>query len=227
MDTERYAVILAGGRGTRFWPLSRARKPKQLLKLFGSKSLVRETADRVLPLFGRKNTLVVTVRDQYQGVRRELADLPRENFLVEPEGHNTAPSVGLAAVDLVQRNPQALMVVLPADHWIADVKAFQQTLNTALKLAETENSVVTIGIKPRYPETGYGYILKGKPVKGPYTLPVFKAKAFKEKPPRETARRWIRSGALWNSGIFVWRASTILRLNSSSARASSSGSSAC
>jgi len=212
MKAGHYAVVMAGGSGTRFWPLSRAQRPKQLLKIFSKKSLMRETLDRILPLFGREKILVVTVAEHHSAVRKELSLLPQRNFLIEPQGNNTAPCVGLAAIEIATREPDAVMTILPADHWISDPNSFRRAIKTASELAEANAALVTLGIKPGYPDTGYGYILKARKFKGPARVRVYQAKGFKEKPDLKNARRWIRLGALWNSGIFVWRVSTILEL---------------
>ena len=206
MKRKVFAVIMAGGRGTRFWPLSRPQRPKQMLKLLTSKTLVRETIDRVAPIYGRRNVLIVTVGEHEHAVRRELGMLPKANFLIEPSGKNTAPCIGLAAIELLRRDRQALAVILPADHWISDGRRFAQTLRTALTLAARHDALVTIGIRPEYPETGYGYILKGRKTDGT----VYRVTGFVEKPPAAKARRLIRRGALWNSGILVARVATIL-----------------
>jgi mannose-1-phosphate guanylyltransferase len=212
MRQKIYSVIIAGGRGTRFWPLSRSRKPKQLLKLFGPKTLLRETADRVLSLGGSDQTLIVTVAEQLNAVRKELSGLPRKNFLAEPEGKNTAPCIGLAALEVFARDPDSVMIILPADHWVSDVPAFRRTLKTAAELAVRHDRLVTIGIQPTYPETGYGYIVKGEPLAGAETADAYQVKRFKEKPDAKTARRLLRNGSLWNAGIFAWKASTLLAL---------------
>src|SRR5688572_4555113 len=212
MKQKLYSVIIAGGRGTRFWPLSRSRKPKQLLKLFGPKTLLYETADRVLSLAGSDQTLIVTVAEQLNAVRKELSGLPRRNFLAEPEGKNTAPCIGLAALEVIARDPDAVMIILPADHWVSDVPAFRRTLKTAAELAARHDRLVTIGIQPAYPETGYGYIVKGKPLVGADTADAYQVKRFKEKPDAKTARQLLRQGSLWNAGIFAWKASTLLAL---------------
>lgn len=211
MPNHRFSVIIAGGKGTRFWPLSRARRPKQLLKILSGKSLIEETADRVTALGGRRQTLVVTVADQLAALSHELRSLPKNNFLAEPEGKNTAPCIGLAALEAVRRDPAAVMIVLPADHWVRDNAAFRRTLKTAVALAQRHDRLVTIGIRPEYPETGYGYIVKGKPV-GAKSSVAFVVKRFTEKPTLALARNLIRRRALWNSGIFVWKASTLLEL---------------
>ncbi len=207
-----YSVIIAGGKGTRFWPLSRSRRPKQLLKILSPKSLLVETAERAFPLGGRNQTLVVTVAEQLGALRRELRALPARNFLAEPQGKNTAPCIGLAALEVVRRNPDAVMIVLPADHWVADVTAFHRTLRAACDLAERHDQLITVGIRPDYPETGYGYIVKGKALDGKKRPAAFRVRRFTEKPAIAKARRLMRQGSLWNSGIFVWKAATLLEL---------------
>ena len=209
MNAKCYTVIIAGGQGTRFWPLSRSQKPKQLLKIFGAKSLIQETAERVQSLAGRARTLVITVADQTVALARELRSLPRKNFIAEPQGKNTAPCIGLAALEVMARDPAALMVVLPADHWVADGGAFRRVLQAAIALARRHDELITIGIRPAYPETGYGYIVKGTTLDG---TRAYRVKHFKEKPSAAIARRLIRRGALWNSGIFIWKAATLLEL---------------
>ena len=212
MPNHCFSVIIAGGKGTRFWPLSRVRRPKQLLKILSGKSLIAETAERVYALAGRKQTLVVTIADQLAALSRELRDLPKSNFLAEPEGKNTAPCIGLAALEAVRRDPAAVMMVLPADHWVRDNAAFRRTLKNAVALAERHDRLITIGIRPEYPETGYGYIIKGKPLGAKSASDAFVVRKFTEKPTLPLARRLLRRRALWNSGIFVWKASTLLEL---------------
>ena len=211
MPNNYFSVIIAGGKGTRFWPLSRAGRPKQLLKILSQKSLIEETAERVYALGGRAQTLVVTIADQVAALRRELPDLPKNNFLAEPQGKNTAPCIGLAALEVVRRNSSAVMIVLPADHWVRDRAAFRRTLRRAVGLALQNDQLITIGIRPDYPETGYGYIMKGKSVSAKPAA-AFLVKRFTEKPTLALARRLVRQRALWNSGIFVWKASTVLDL---------------
>jgi len=212
MKPNCYSIIIAGGKGTRFWPLSRSQRPKQLLKILSPKSLIAETAARAFSFGGRKRTLVVTVAEQLSALRRELRALPAGNFLAEPQGKNTAPCIGLAALEVVRRDADAVMLVLPADHWVADVKAFQRTLLEAVDLAERYDQLITIGIRPDYPETGYGYIVKGKTLGAKRGSGAFQVKRFTEKPAVAAARRLIRQGSLWNSGIFVWKAATLLNL---------------
>jgi mannose-1-phosphate guanylyltransferase len=212
MATNCFSVIIAGGKGTRFWPLSRAQRPKQLLKILSRKSLIQETVERVVSLCGRAHTLVVTVSEQAHALRKELGQLPNDNFIAEPEGKNTAPCIGLAALEVMRRNTQAVMIILPADHWVADAAAFRRTLKSAVELAMRRDQLITIGIHPEYPETGYGYIVKGQSIDASSRPAAFLVKKFTEKPTLSVARQLIRQGSLWNSGIFVWKASTLLEL---------------
>ena len=211
MQPKCYSVIIAGGKGTRFWPLSRSTRPKQLLKILGRRSLISETVTRVLPISGPKQTLVVTVVEQLRALRKELRNLPRTNFIAEPQGKNTAPCIGLAALDIATRDAGAVMVVLPADHWVADINGFRNGIRSAVEIATRSDSLITIGIRPNYPETGYGYITKGKSL-GRQPGSVYQVKRFTEKPSVSMAQRLIRQGSLWNSGIFVWKASRLLEL---------------
>src|SRR5262245_30064573 len=211
MANNCFSVILAGGKGTRFWPLSRAERPKQLLKILSRKSLIEETVQRVASLCGRQRTWVVTVAEQLDALRKGLRQLPKNNFLAEPEGKNTAPCIGLAALEVVRKRDDAVMIVLPADHWVADAGKFRRTLRAAIDLAQRTNHLVTIGIRPDYPETGYGYIVKDKML-AKANPAAFRVKRFTEKPNYAAAQRLIRQGSLWNSGIFIWRAATLLEL---------------
>lgn len=211
MKIPSYAVVMAGGRGTRFWPLSRSHRPKQLLSLLGTKTLLAETIDRILPLFRPENVIVVTVAEHHKAVRTELRSLPSENFLAEPLGNNTAPCIGLAALEIERRHPGAVMAVLPADHWIGAPANFRRVLTSAARLAARRPELlVTIGIAPRHPETGFGYILSGPALPGKTAPTAYQVKRFKEKPGLASAKRIIDAGGLWNSGIFVWRCSTVL-----------------
>ena len=212
MKRHSFSVIIAGGKGTRFWPLSRSRRPKQLLSILSPKTLIRETVDRVVPLSGPKQTLVVTVAEQMTGLTKELGMLPRGNFLAEPEGRNTAPCIGLAALEVMARDRDGIMVVLPADHWVADVGEFRRTLSAAVELASSGDKLVTIGVRPDFPETGYGYIMKEKAFGKTAGGAAYQVKRFCEKPSMALARQLIRQGSLWNSGIFVWKAATLLEL---------------
>lgn len=207
-----YSVIIAGGKGTRFWPLSRATRPKQLLKILSDRSLIDETAERVDALTPASRTLIVTVAEQVIAMRKELRALPQQNFIAEPQGKNTAPCIGLAALEILRRDPDGVMIVLPADHWVANVKGFQQTLKAAVQLAVEQDRLVTIGIRPDYPETGYGYIMKSARINDGGRSSAFQVKRFTEKPNLASAKKLMRQGSLWNSGIFVWKAATLLEL---------------
>ncbi|MEE8484764.1 MAG: sugar phosphate nucleotidyltransferase, partial [Nitrospinota bacterium] len=151
-----YAVIMAGGRGTRFWPLSRNKRPKQLLSLTDSRPLLRHTADRILPLIDKDRVLVVTARNHAEGVLEVLSDLPKENILIEPEGKNTAPALAFAAAHLLERDPDAVMAVMPSDHIIGAPERLLAEIELAAKVADKHKILVTFGIRPTRPETGYG-----------------------------------------------------------------------
>ena len=193
-------VVMAGGRGTRFWPRSREQRPKQILNILGESSLLRQTVDRVLPSHGPERIYIATTTDLADATRRMLPELPAENVLTEPEGRNTAPCLALAMVAIARRHPEAVMVVLSADHWIGDDARFLEDLRLAVDHASRTRDLVTFGIPPAYPETGYGYI----ETEGEGS--VRRAVAFREKPPLETALAYLQSGRhFWNAGIFVWR----------------------
>ena len=198
------AVIMAGGKGERFWPLSRDRFPKQLVSLTGKKSLLQETVERIQPLIPPRDILVVTRRPLARAVERQLPQVPRKNIISEPAGRNTAPCIGLAAKMI---KGDAVMVVLPADHIIVPRGKFMDTLKRAVTLAGETEDLITIGIKPTYAATGYGYIEVGNKEK----QGVFGVKRFAEKPDRKKAERFLKTGRFfWNSGIFVWKKSVIL-----------------
>lgn len=201
-----HAVILAGGSGTRFWPLSRTKKPKQFLPLVTGRTLIAETFLRVEPLCSADRTWVVCGKDHVQGVREALPALPQEHLLVEPAARNTAPAIGLACVHALREDPQAVLVVLPSDHHVARPEAFREALLAAAGACQG-GDLLTLGIHPTRPETGYGYLKRG-PEKAPG---VFAVEAFVEKPDAKTAQRYVRDPAYsWNAGIFVFRADAML-----------------
>jgi len=207
-----YAVIMAGGGGTRFWPWSREKTPKQLLPIISSRTMIEETVSRLSPFVPPQRIFIVTSRSQITKIRQALPNLPSENFLVEPVGKNTAPCLGLAAFYLRQIDPEGVMVVLPADHFIGEQKKFLNTLQVAAAFASREDFLVTLGLKPTAPETGYGYIQKGELLRRVKGIEIFKAKAFREKPSPEIALAYLREGSyLWNSGMFVWRVEIFLK----------------
>ena len=197
---------MAGGRGERFWPQSRLRKPKHLLPIVGPSPMLTQTIARVRPLVPAKNILVITTRPQLAEVRRACPGLPKRNLIVEPVGRDTAPAVGLALLLVRQRAPDAAFAVLPADHVIGDEAGFRALLEAAVTTAESADELVTLGIEPTEPATGFGYIERGKLWhSGP--PPVLRAKRFVEKPSLPKAKAYLASGRfLWNAGMFVWRA---------------------
>ncbi len=206
-----FAVIMAGGQGTRFWPLSRRRKPKQLLALTGRASLLEQTYRRVRRLLAPEGILLVALASQAREVRRALPELPRKNLLIEPKGKNTAPCLGLAALEVMRREPDAALIALPSDHFIGEEAFFRKLLRLGTEEALTSGAIVTLGIRPRGPETGFGYIRKGRLLREVQGEAIHEAQAFKEKPPLPLARRYLRSGNyLWNSGIFIWPAARVM-----------------
>lgn len=208
---EAHAVILAGGRGTRFWPRSRTRTPKQLLNIVGNSTMIEQTVERIAPLFPASRVWVVTAAEQAAAVRRQLPKLPRSHLLVEPEGRNTAAAIALAAVHLRRERGDALMAVLPADHVIGQEARYRKLVRGALRLADAAGSLVVLGIEPTRPETGYGYIERGAAVATRGGVRAFHVRRFTEKPQAALARRYVASGRYsWNAGMFFWRASTFL-----------------
>lgn len=209
-----HAVILAGGSGTRFWPLSRRDRPKQLLALAGPRTLLQGTWDRVRRLVPADAVHVVTAGPALaQATREQLPDLAPERLVVEPEPRDTAVAIGLAARLIARHDPEAVLVITPADHVVRPDEAFAAAVQEAAALAATRG-VATLGVRPRLPHTGYGYIRRGEPLAGwSGRTPAYAARAFEEKPDRETAARFVAGGEhLWNSGVFVWRAATVLEL---------------
>lgn len=214
MTNSIFALILAGGSGERFWPLSRRTRPKQLLKLVSEKTLLEETVDRLEGLVPNERILVLTNVDQEAAVRGLLRDLPPENIVAEPAKRDTAAAVALATAWVAARDHQATMLVLPADHVIKDHPAFQKTMATAARAAEETGALVTIGIKPTWPCPGFGYIERGgsAPLRGgPAPNEIFRVVRFREKPNLELADSFVRSGNFrWNAGMFVWSVPTVL-----------------
>jgi mannose-1-phosphate guanylyltransferase len=207
------AILLAGGRGTRFWPRSRVRTPKQLLNITGGDTLLRETVARLTPVFSPRNCWVVTNSEQAASVRREIPRVPAAHILAEPVGRNTAAAIALAAIHLAHEHGDALMAVLSSDAHIANVAHYRVLLRAALKHAETPGQLVVMGIPPTRPETGYGYIERGEKDADASSAEFFAVHRFTEKPALQVAQEYIASGKyFWNAGMFFWRVSTFLDL---------------
>lgn len=210
MNEHMYAVILAGGGGTRLWPVSRKDRPKQLLPLLGEETLFQGTVNRLTDVFPPEHILVVTVAEQASEMQKQAPAIPLENYLIEPAPRGTASAVGLAATILKKRDPEASMAILPSDHFIRNRDLFHYLLRTAFNIA-SHNYLVTLGITPLHPSTAYGYIQQGELLEGNFGYPAYKVRRFKEKPDEKTAQEFLRSGDhSWNSGMFVWRADSIL-----------------
>jgi len=204
--SNKYVVIIAGGRGERFWPQSRTACRKHLLPIVGDKPMLTQTLERVRSLVSPENVFVITSAAQEKAVRKVCADLPKGNIIAEPAGRDTAPAVALASAVIGQRDPNGVFAVLPADHVIHDTAAYQADLKAAFAAAETENVLVTIGIRPTEPATGFGYIQRGVAWRTFANRSVYFACRFVEKPNEETAKSYLASGDyLWNAGMFIWR----------------------
>jgi len=213
-DPHLYAIIMAGGGGTRFWPLSRRRRPKQFLTITGERSLLQTTWDRALEIVaGPEKVIVVTASDYDELTREQLPDLPEANLLLEPQARNTAPCIAWATAHVLELDRDAVELVMPADHLITDREAFAASVTAAVAAARNHEALVTFGVPPRYAETGYGYIEAGAelacehPAEG---IEVFSVEQFREKPDLETAEEYVAAGNFfWNGGIFVWTAQDI------------------
>jgi len=205
-----YPIIMAGGSGTRFWPLSRQARPKQFLPLATKRPLIVDTLHRLPPLCRARDAFVVCGKAHAATVRKLVPEVPRTQVLVEPVARNTAPAIGLAALHVAHKDPSGILVVLPSDHHIADTAGFRQALSAAAALA-AEGMLATLGITPTRPETGYGYIHLGAPLGDRGRSHAFRVQRFVEKPDHDRARAYLQSGDyLWNAGIFVMRADTVL-----------------
>jgi len=207
-----YAVIMAGGKGTRFWPKSRGKMPKHLLDIGQEGTIIQETVNRIEPLIPSENILIVTGLTHAEELMRQLPRIPRENILIEPMGRNTAPCIGLAALHVQRRSPDDVMVILPADHLIKETTRFRHMISIAAEVARNGDNLVTIGIKPTGPETGYGYLEQGALKATTQGEKIYEVRSVREKPSLNQAKVFLRKDRFyWNSGMFIWRAEVILQ----------------
>ncbi len=205
-DSNFYPVILAGGRGTRFWPLSRKKRAKQLLALDGKQTMIQQTVSRLMPLAPAKKFWIITNTDLQPAIAKQLPKLPKRQILAEPVGRNTAPAIGLAAFLLLREDPQAVLGLFPSDHVIADQKRFRETIERGIEVAAAGPNIVVLGIRPNRAETGYGYIEAG----GLFEAEALHVRRFTEKPNTERAAEFVAAGNyFWNSGMFLWSAQTL------------------
>jgi mannose-1-phosphate guanylyltransferase len=206
---EFYPIILAGGRGTRFWPLSRKKFAKQLLPLNTEQSMIQDTVERLLTTAPKENVWIITNGDLRQNIVRQLKSLPPKQIVAEPVGRNTAPAIGLAAFILHRRNPEAVLGLFPSDQVIRYQKQFRKDLQAGIALAAAGENIIVMGVKPTRPETGYGYVEAGTVYQGDVT----RVRCFREKPVKELAEQFLAAGNFyWNSGMFLWSAKTLVNV---------------
>ena len=206
-----YTLIMAGGSGTRFWPRSKAVKPKQYLNLFGNDSLLQSTIKRFSTFTETENIYVVSGKSQAVVLEEQTPMLPKSNLIYEPVGKNTLPCIGLAAMFAEKENPDGIMVVTPSDHLIENDELFRDTVLAAVKIADERDGIVTIGITPTYPATGYGYVQTAENITGSEKIKQFKVERFVEKPNEIKAAEYLKQGGFyWNSGLFVFKISVFL-----------------
>jgi len=211
LPQDAHVAILAGGEGTRLWPLSRSRRPKQLLQLSGSRSLIQQTVDRLLPLVAPERILIITERSHADDLRAQLPELPDTSIVVEPTRRGTAAALLLAALHIRERAPEATWASVHSDAFITDDDEFRRTLSAALIAAQSGDHLLTTGVRPRFPATGYGYIQVGDALGAVAGYEVRRVRRFVEKPDLATAQEYVASGDyLWNPGVFVWRNSALL-----------------
>ncbi|MBN1226062.1 MAG: mannose-1-phosphate guanylyltransferase [Deltaproteobacteria bacterium] len=204
-----YALIMAGGSGTRFWPRSRENRPKQLLDITGDEILLKKTVDLIKEIISFSRIYIITTEAQADAIRKVTPEIPYENILIEPFGKNTAPAIGLSSLYIEGSDPNSVVVILPADHYIKDSDSFYRTISAGVSKASEGSFILTIGIQPKGPETGYGYIETDKMLNN---NTIFSVRSFHEKPDLTTARSFIKSGNFfWNSGIFMAKTSTIIQ----------------
>src|SRR5690349_4752578 len=208
---DNFVAILAGGEGTRLWPLSRSRRPKQLLNLGGERSLIQRTVDRLRPIVEPERILVITEQSHADDLHAQLPELPKSSIIVEPTRRGTAAALLLGALHVKDRSPDATWASLHSDAFIADDDEFRRTLSAALEAAASGEYLVTTGVEPRFPSTGYGYIQRGDFIRTDREFPLHRVVRFVEKPDLPTAQGYLASGEyLWNPGVFVWKNTTLL-----------------
>lgn len=206
-----YTLIMAGGSGTRFWPRSKTLKPKQYLNIFGESSLLQDTIERFLSFTEIENIYIVSSATQAEVLEEQAQMLPKQNLIYEPIGKNTLPCIGLAAMYAERDNPDGVMVVSPSDHLINNTELFKETVLSAVKIADERDGIVTLGITPTYPATGYGYVQTAEDITGNEKIKQFKVERFVEKPDESTATKYLNQGGFyWNSGLFVFKVSVFL-----------------
>lgn len=207
-----YAVIMCGGSGSRFWPKSRKTFPKQFLKTVGNRTMIQATVDRISRFIPFENIYMVTNSYYVETIKEQVPQISEGNIIIEPMIKETAACIGYSAVKLLKKDSEAVMIVLPSDHYIEDEEVLIETLEQGLVIANKDNCLVTMGIKPTRPETAYGYIETGKSIEGNYDIPTYNVKRFTEKPNKEKAQEFIDKGTyLWNSGIFIWKARDLMK----------------
>lgn len=209
--SKNYCLIMAGGSGTRFWPRSRVVKPKQYLRLFGDLSLIQESVQRFANFIPEDRIYVVSAKSQQEVLESQTTNLPKENMIYEPVGKNTLPAIGLAALFIAEKDPDGILIVSPSDHLIQNDELFQQCIESAALIAEKNDGIVTIGISPKYPATGYGYVQTAEEIQIGQSIKSFAVTQFVEKPNVEVATGYLKSGGFfWNSGIFIFKVSVFL-----------------
>ncbi len=202
---------MAGGSGTRFWPRSRVAKPKQYLSLFGEKSLIQESVQRFVHFIPEECIYVVSAKSQKEILESQTTNLPKQNMIYEPVGKNTLPAIGLAALFIAEKDPEGILIVSPSDHLIQNDELFRQTIESAAMIAEKKDGIVTIGITPKFPATGYGYVQTASEIQIGQAVKSFTVNQFVEKPNVEVATGYLKDGGFfWNSGIFIFKVSVFL-----------------
>ena len=202
---------MAGGAGTRFWPRSRVKKPKQYLSLFGNQSLIQETVSRFANFIPEESIYIVSAKSQKEVLEEQTANLPKENLIYEPVGKNTLPAIGLAALFIAKKDPDGILIVSPSDHLIQNDELFMQTIGSATMIADKKDGIVTIGITPKFPATGYGYVKTADEITIGQSIKSYSVNKFVEKPNLKVATEYLESGGFfWNSGIFVFKVSVFL-----------------